>query len=148
VTGWLLDTNALSAFAPGKRPISDEITIWFEDRTDTLFLSTVTAAEIEAGIAQLRRMGAARRADNLREWFDRILDAYAERILSFDLLAARIAGKIGDAALAVGRHPGFPDVAIAAIAMSRDLVVLTLNRRHFDALGVEVFNPFPPYSGG
>ncbi|HEY3912385.1 MAG TPA: PIN domain-containing protein [Stellaceae bacterium] len=148
MTGWLLDTNALSAFAPGKRPISDEITIWFEDRTDTLFLSTVTAAEIEAGIAQLRRMGAARRADNLREWFDRILDAYAERILSFDLLAARIAGKIGDAALAVGRHPGFPDVAIAAIAMSRDLVVLTLNRRHFDALGVEVFNPFPPYSGG
>ncbi len=144
MTGWLLDTNVLSAFGPGKRPISDKVTTWFRDRTDTLFLSTVTAAEIEVGIAQLRRMGAKQRADNLREWFDSIIDAYAERVLSFDLPAARIAGRIGDVALAAGRHPGFPDVAIAAIAMSRELVVVTLNRRHFDPLGVEVFNPFGP----
>jgi len=145
MTGWLLDTNVLSALGPGKRPISDEITIWFEDRTDTLYLSTVTAAEIEAGIAQLRGMGASRRADNLREWFDGILDAYAERVLPFDLPAARIAGKIGDAALAAGRHPGFPDVAIAAIAMSCELVVVTLTRRHFEPLGVAVVDPFKPH---
>ena len=48
-----------------------------------------------------------------------------------------------DGARAEGRHPGFDDVAIAAIAMSCELVVLTLNLRHFDPLGVYALNPFP-----
>jgi predicted nucleic acid-binding protein len=33
-------------------------------------------------------------------------------------------------------------VAIAAIAEARELVVLTLNTRHFEPLGVSVMNPF------
>jgi toxin FitB len=78
----------------------------------------------------------------LSRWFDRILDNYADRLLSFDLAAARVAGPLGDAAQAAGRHPGFADVAIAAIAMSRELVVLTLNLRHFDPLGIDALNPF------
>jgi len=81
----------------------------------------------------------------LCEWFDRILDDYADRVLPFDLAAARIAGALGDAAQATGRHPGFADVAIAAIAKAHELVVVTLNRRHFDPLGVEVVNPFAPH---
>ena len=69
---------------------------------------------------------------------------YADRILPFDLGAARIAGMLmlSDAAQADGRHPGFADVAIAAIAKSRDLAILTLNLRHFDPLGVDARNPF------
>ena len=105
-------------------------------------LSTISAAEIETGIVKLRRTGANRRADYLREWFDRILDDYADRVLPFDLAAARVAGTLSDAAQAAGRHPGFADVAIAAIAKARELVVVTLNQRHFDALGIEVVNPF------
>ena len=66
---------------------------------------------------------------------------YADRVLPFDLTAARIAGALSDAASAKGRHPGFADVAIAAIAKSRELVMLTLNLRHFDHLGVETLNP-------
>jgi predicted nucleic acid-binding protein len=142
VRGWLLDTNVLSATGPGKRPLPPEQVAWFRDRTDALYFSTVTAAEVKAGIARLRRMGAGSRADNLRDWFDRILAAYADRILPFDLAAARIAGALSDAVQAAGRHPGFTDVAIAAIAKARDLVVATLNRRHFEPLGVEVVNPF------
>jgi hypothetical protein len=71
-----------------------------------------------------------------------MLSLYADRVLAFDLLAARIAGPLGDAAQAEGRHPGFADVAIAAIAKSRELVLLTLNRRHFDPLGIDALNPF------
>ena len=78
-------------------------------------------------------------------WFDRIVAVYADRVLSFDLAAARVAGALGDAAQAMGRHPGFADVAIAAIAKAHELVVVTLNQRHFDPLGVEVFNPFAPH---
>ncbi|HYZ41539.1 MAG TPA: PIN domain-containing protein [Stellaceae bacterium] len=142
--GWLLDTDILSAFAPGRPGIPQGTAAWFDDRAEALYLSAITAAEIEAGIAKLFRMGAARRGDALRVWFDRILALYADRVLSFDLAAARLAGALTDAARADRRYPGFADVAIAAIAKTRELVVVTLNRRHFDPLGVEVFNPFAP----
>ena len=71
-----------------------------------------------------------------------MLSFYADRVLPFDLAAARIAGVLSDAALADGRHPGFADVAIAAIAKSRELVILTLNLRHFHPLGIDTLNPF------
>ncbi len=98
--------------------------------------------EVETGIARLRRAGATRRAEGLRSWFDRILQQYAERVLAFDLAAAHIAGALNDSAQAAGRHPGFADIAIAAIAQSRQLVILTLNLRHFAPLAVETLNPF------
>jgi predicted nucleic acid-binding protein len=144
VSGWLLDTDVLSAFAPGRPSIPLATAAWFDDRTDALYLSAITAAEIEAGIAKLFRTGAMRRADALRAWFDRILALYPDRVVPFDLAAARIAGVLGDAAKAGGRYPGFADIAIAAIARAHELVVITLNRRHFDPLGVEVLNPFAP----
>jgi len=127
VTGWLLDTNVLSALAPGKPAVAPATAAWFDERTDALFLSAITAAEIEAGISKLRRTGSAQRAENLHDWFERMLSFYADRVLPFDLGAARIAGMLSDAAQADGRHPGFADVAIAAIAKSRELVILTLN---------------------
>ena len=142
MSGWLLDTNIVSAFAPGRRPVPPGTAAWFRARTEALYLSTISAAEIEAGIAKLRRTGSGPRADNLRQWFDRILDDYRDRLLAFDLPAARIAGLLGDSAQAAGRHPGFADVAIAAIAKARELVVVTLNQRHFDPLGIEAVNPF------
>ena len=144
MTGWLLDTNVLSVFAPGKPAIAPKVTSWFEDRTDALYLSSITAAEIEAGISKARRTGSGRRADELRAWFERMLSFYADRVLPFDLSAARIAGTLSDAAQAEGRHPGFADVAIAGIAKARELVILTLNLRHFDPLGVDTLNPFAP----
>ncbi len=141
MTGWLFDTNVLSAFAPDKPTLAPKVAIWFEERTDELFLSVITAVEIEAGISKLHRTGSGRRADALRDWFERILRCYADRVLPFDLAAARIAGALGGIAQAEGRHPGFADIAIAAIAKSRELVILTVNLRHFDPLGVESFNP-------
>jgi predicted nucleic acid-binding protein len=145
VNGWLLDSDVLSAFAPGRPSIPQGTAGWFDERTEALYLSAITVAEIEAGIAKLFRTGSARRADALRVWFNRILAVYADRVLSFDLAAARVAGALSDAAQAAGRHPGFADVAIAAIAKTRELVMVTLNRRHFDLLEVEVFNPFAPH---
>jgi len=142
VTGWLLDTNVLSAFAPGKPSVSPKMTTWFNERSEELFLSAIAATEIEAGISKLHRIGFAQRADDLRAWFELVLSLYADRVLAFDLPAARIAGSLGDAARTEGRHPGFADVAIAAIAKSRELMVLTLNLRHFDPLGIDARNPF------
>jgi|HubBroStandDraft_6_1064221.scaffolds.fasta_scaffold81113_2 predicted nucleic acid-binding protein len=128
-------------FAPGRPAIAPKLVTWFEDRSDALYLSSITTAEIEAGISKAHRTGPPRRADEPRAWFERILSFYADRVLPFDLAAARIAGALSDTASAKGRHPGFADVAIAAIAKSREFVMLTLNLRHFDHLGVETLNP-------
>lgn len=141
MSGWLVDTNVLSAFGPDRPPPSPAFANWFEDHTDDLFICTVTVAEIGVGIARLNRLGAARRADRLSEWLQRIIALYADCVLPFGTAAGQIAGELSDKATAIGRHPGFADIAIAAIAKSRDLTILTLNARHFEPLAIEVLSP-------
>jgi hypothetical protein len=141
VSGWLFDTSILSALGPGRPALSTKTVGWFEERNDNSFLSSILVAETERGIAKLRRLGSVRRAAELAAWFDRVLQVYGDRILSFELAAAHIAAELSDLAEATGRHPGFADVAIAAIASSNDLVLLTANRRHFEPLGIDILNP-------
>jgi predicted nucleic acid-binding protein len=66
VTGWLLDTDVLSVFAPGKRAAAPKVISWCEDRTEELYLSSITAAEIEAGISKARRTAPGRGRMNCR----------------------------------------------------------------------------------
>ena len=113
-----------------------------DENSDRLFLSSITIAEIEAGIAKIGRQGSARKADRLKEWLETLLHLYADRVLAFDVPAARIAGRLSDGARAKGVSPGFPDLAIAATAVVHRLAVLTRNIRHFTPLGVEAHNPF------
>jgi predicted nucleic acid-binding protein len=143
VSGWLVDTNVISAFAPS-RPERPQAAAWLEARSDDLFLSAIAAAEIEAGVAKLRREGGGRRAQSLAGWLDEILGQYGERVLPLDVEAARIAGRLIDAARARGHTAGFADAAVAGIAKAHGLTVLTVNLRHFHSLGVDAVEPFAP----
>lgn len=71
-----------------------------------------------------------------------MLHLYDERVLPFDVPAARIAGRLSDRARAKGLSPGFPDLAIAATAVAHRLSVLTRNVRHFAPLEIATHNPF------
>jgi toxin FitB len=142
VSGYLLDTNVVSAFAPGKQLASPRIAAWFEGQADRLFLSVVSVIEIEAGICKLRRMGACRRADDLWQWFGRILDVYGDRVIPLDTEIGRTAGAIAESVQAAGHSPGLADITIAATADVRRLTVLTRNTRHFAPIGVPVLDPF------
>jgi predicted nucleic acid-binding protein len=64
------------------------------------------------------------------------------RVLPFDVVAARVAGRLSDGARSKGQSPGFPDLVIAAMASAHHLTVLTGNLRHFAPLGVPAHNPF------
>jgi toxin FitB len=110
--------------------------------SDVLFLSVVTVAEIEGGIAKSRREGARRKSSNLAAWLEAVLHLYGDRILAFDSATARIAGAMADRARGLGYAPGFADIIIAATAQHHRLTILSRNRRHFEPLGVTVFNPF------
>jgi predicted nucleic acid-binding protein len=139
---YLLDTNVISAVAPTKAVRPVEFIAWLDRASDNIFVSVVTAAEIRDGIAKTEREGATRKAADLKAWWDTVEYLYGDRILPFDLAAATIAGSLLDRARAHGHAPGFADVAIAAIAQSNSLTVLTRNNRHFEPIYSAVLNPF------
>lgn len=143
---YLLDTNIVSADAPARRHIGlDAFAAWMRKHSECLFISTITVAEIEAGIARAVRIGATTKAERLRHWLAVVEHLYGARILPFDLAAAREAGAILDRARA--HDPGFEDIAIAATAAAHDFVVLTANERHFAPLGVPFVNPLKQLPG-
>lgn len=138
---YLVDTNVISAGAPSRSGRWAELAEWMDRSSDRLFLSAISVAEIEAGIAKAHRE-RWRYAGALTAWLDTLLHLYAARVLPFDLEAARLAGRLADQARAAGHDPGFPDLAIAATAQLHGLTVLTRNLRHFGPLGVPVHDPF------
>jgi predicted nucleic acid-binding protein len=108
----------------------------------SLFLSVVTVAEIEEGIAKSRREGATRKSSDLAAWLETVLHLYGDRVLGFDAPTARIAGAIADRARGQGQAPRFADIIIAATAQHHGLTILSRNLRHFEPLGVVVTDPF------
>lgn len=138
---YLVDTNILSAGAPTKSAADRAlVSAWLERRGDALFLSAITIAEIEAGIAKAQRSGATAMSDALRQWLGVVEHLYGDRILPFGIEEAHCAGAMMDKARA--RAPGFEDIAIAATAEAHGLTVLTANLRHFEPLGVPCIDPF------
>jgi predicted nucleic acid-binding protein len=74
----------------------------------------------------------------LRRWFsERVLPAFADRILPFDLAAARVL-----ATYRVPEHAPLDDALIAAVAQANELVVATRNTKHFEPLGAQLLNPW------
>lgn len=138
---YLLDTN-ISALAPARPERPAALIDWLDRRSNALFLSVATAAEVRAGIAKALRTGATSKADNLKSWWDAVEHLYGDRILPFDLKAASIAGALSDRAAVKGIHPGFADIMIAAIAEANALVLLTRNLRHFQPICARAIDPF------
>lgn len=138
---YLVDTNVISAVSPN-RLAPATLVDWMDAQSLALFLSVVTIAEVEDGIAKLRREKATRRSKDLAQWLDAVLHLYGDRILAFDTAAARLAGELSDRARGRGHAPGFADIIIAATARQHGLTILSRNVRHFEPLGVPVLDPF------
>jgi toxin FitB len=139
---YLVDTNVISAGAPSRAHGPVDLAAWMDEHSAELYVSAVTVAEIEDGIAKARREKARRKAADLTAWLETLLHLYGDRVLAFDLAAARIAGGLSDLARSRGRTPGFADIAIAATARAHGLIILTRNTRHFAPLGLPTVNPF------
>jgi toxin FitB len=138
---YLVDTNVILAAAPS-RPASTALIEWMDTHSASLFMSAVTVAEIEDGIAKLRREGARRKSADLTAWLDTVLHLYGDRVLAFDAATARIAGATSDQARGLGHAPGLANIIVAATAQHRGLTILSRNVKHFRPLGVAVVDPF------
>jgi predicted nucleic acid-binding protein len=138
---YLIDTNIVSATAPHRdRPAA--LVEWLEQHSDALFLSVITIAEIDAGVAKLRRQGARSKADRLARWLDALLHLYSQRVLDVDIPVARKLGVLIDRARKTGHQTSLADLALAATAMQHGLIVLTRNLKHFEPLGLRAHDPF------
>lgn len=133
MTRFLLDTSIVSdAVKPSP---SLPLATWMgSQQDDDLFLSSITLAEIDRGI---RRLEPSRRRSKLEAWAfgERgLVAAFAGRVLTFDLVAARAWGRF----MAEGDRAGRPrpaiDMQIAAIAAANDCTVVTRNARHFEGV--------------
>lgn len=134
---FLIDTVVLSELR--KRERNPGVVAWAErQRTADLFVSVISIGEIERGIVR-QRARDPRFAEALAAWLDWVLALYGDRVLPFDLRAARRWGRLS---AALGNESA--DLLIAATALEHGLTVVTRNVSDFAPAGVPTHDPFTP----
>ena len=134
----VLDTNVVSeAMKPEPHP---SVRTWLNDQAaETMYLSSVTLAELLFGIAALP---AGKRKDMLAKALDGLMGLFRDRVLPFDIDAARRYADLAVKAQTGGRGFPIPDGYIAAIAASRGFIVASRDTAPYEAAGVSVINPW------
>jgi predicted nucleic acid-binding protein len=134
----ILDTNVVSeAMKPEPHPA---VRAWLNDQSaETLYLSSVTLAELLFGIGALP---SGKRKDMLAQTLDGLMNMFRNRVLPFDIDAARHYADLAVIAKVAGRGFPTPDGYIAAIAASRGFIVASRDTAPYRAAGVTVINPW------
>jgi len=134
----VLDTNVISeAMKPEPNPA---VRAWLNEQSaETLYLSTVSLAELLFGVAALPN---GRRKDMLNEALDGLLGLFKGRILSFDASAARRYAGLAVTTRTSDRGFPVPDGYIAAIAVSQGYRVASRDMAPFEAANVDIINPW------
>jgi len=151
---YLLDTNVLSEYRKGGN--ANRGVRQFFDGADpaSLFLPVQVLGEIRAGIAKLYRNGAPGEMEKARiyeNWIDEhLLKNYSARIIEFDMDSAQLWGMLLSGEK---KDPHTIDKQIAAMAMTRDMTVVTRDKGEaFSKIRqVKTLNPFkdpPPGADG
>ena len=134
----VLDTNVVSeAMKPEPHPA---VRAWLNDQAaETLYLSSVTLAELLFGV---RALPAGKRTDMLAQVLDGLIGLFRDRVLPFDIDAARRYADLAVAVRVAGRGFPTPDGYIAAIAVSRGFIVASRDTAPYEAASVTVINPW------
>ncbi len=131
----ILDTNVLSALRRPER--SPAAMAWLSrQRENMLYMSVVTLGEIERGIARQESQNPAF-AQDLRDWLNRTVTLFSDRLLPFGPDEARVWGRLS---ARIG-HSG-ADLLIAATALVQDATVVTGNVSDFQPTGCRIEDPF------
>lgn len=135
----VLDTNVISEL--WKAAPDAGVLGWIDEQmVETLYLSTVTIAELRYGLAT---MPEGKRRTIFQDRLEReVLGVFNGRVLSFDLNASQSYAQIMAQAKQSGKAIGMADGYIAATAASRGMVVATRDTSPFEAAGLTVINPW------
>ena len=135
----LLDTNVISE---SQRQVPNaRVLDWIDAQAlETLYLSAITVADLRAGIAL---MPAGKRHDSLHENLEkRLLPMFANRVLSFDMACTKAYAELLAKSRAAGLAIETADAFIAAVALANGFTVATRDTSPFEAVGLNVINPW------
>lgn len=134
----VLDTNVISEAM--KAEPNPNVRAWLNEQvTETIYLSSVTLAELLFGIGALP---ACRRKETLSQMLNGLLELFEDRVLAFDTDAARHYAALAVAARSAGKGFPTPDGYIAAIADAHGFAVATRDVGPFQVAGLQVINPW------
>jgi predicted nucleic acid-binding protein len=135
----ILDTNVISE--PLRPKPGAGVVAWLDAQAlETLYLTTISLAEVRDGIACLPQ---GRRRQKLHDRFEgEFLPLFHERTLAFDEPATTAYAALRARARAQGWPIGDFDALIASIASVTGFMVATRDTAPFEAAGVAVVNPF------
>lgn len=135
----LLDTNVISE--PLRVAANSKVLAWINAQIiETLYVSTISLAELRYGIAVLPE---GKRRDALHNGLeDRVLPHFAGRILSFDTAASSTYATLRARARANGHTIAPADGYVAGIAAAHGLIVATRDVAPFLAVGLKIINPW------
>ena len=139
MNGFLLDTNVPSETV---RPRPDpKLTAWLQaQKLEELYLSVITCGELRKGISSLDE---GKRKTDLESWYRvDLLERFSGRILTLTQTIAERWGDLESRRQVIGRPMQVPDAQIAATALEHNLILVTRNIKHFDGIGIEIFNPW------
>jgi predicted nucleic acid-binding protein len=134
----VLDTNVVSeAMKPEPAPA---VLNWLDEQVaETIYISSITVAELMFGVGALPE---GRRKQQLAETLKGVLNLFEDRILPFDVDAAKRYADLAVAARNAGQGFPAPDGYIAAIASARSFTVASRDARAFKAAGLKVIDPW------
>lgn len=140
MTGWLLDTNVISAIS-GTKP-EPRVAKWIAEQPEhSLFLSILTLAEYRKGIANLHPGNKLR--PRLLQAVTALESRFYGRILSVsDTIVLRWGTISGEVKRQSGHSPSVIDTMLAATALEHNLYLVTRNVADVALSGAIVFNPW------
>ena len=136
MTAFLIDTNVLSELV---RPSPDHEVMTFLAVESDLWLSVVTLHELTCGAERIKDLA---RRHRLAAWIETIKVRFKERVVAIDAPISEQAGRARAKAAAQGRGVDALDALIAATAQTRSLTLATRNVRDFEALDINVVDPW------
>jgi predicted nucleic acid-binding protein len=131
---YLLDTNVVSQTSKLHPDIA--VMRWWKQRDElSLMVSAIVFQELRFGIEMLR---PGKKRETLEEWLKVLRGEFAGRILPVTVEIAELSGKLMGDSKKAAHTAEVTDMVIAATAIVHGLQIATLNRRHFEGLGVEL----------
>lgn len=134
----VLDTNVVSELM---RADPDQAVVdWVSTQPGfDVFTTAVTVAEVPYGLA---RLPDGRRRQRLHARWNEVVTTLQDRILAFDVAAAREYAIVVSDREALGRPIDIPDAQIAAMCRVHGATLATRNVDDFEAVGLAIVDPF------
>ena len=134
---FLLDTNVISELRRANRAAPAVLAWAHTTQASQLFISAITALELERGVLLLERRDPYQGAV-LRVWLDgQVMPAFEGRVLAVDAQVARRC-----AALHVPDPRPERDALIGATVMEHGFTLATRNVADFQMQGIRLVNPW------